>query len=162
VIRDNVDHGGVSMEPGYDLSARMRELGAPDPDAWAESERGEGIAQEARWLFLRRVWPEFIDGNASMNLSLPSARRAVESGAAAEDVALAMRAAACQAVFGVLFRVFEGCDLDAPPDAPGWRLMEIRFDNDGEGHLTGRDVGSLHEDLVSLDPSGREGADLWQ
>jgi len=46
-------------------------------------------------------------------------RRAVEAGAAAEDVALAMRAAAYVAVFGLLFRVCEGCDPEAPPDAPG-------------------------------------------
>jgi hypothetical protein len=153
----------MSAEPGYDLSARMRELGAPDPEEWAESERREGIAQEARWLFLQAVWPEFIDRHTPETvLSYPSARRAVEAGASAEDVAQAMRAAACEAVLGVLFRVFEGCDLDAPADAPGWKLMEVRFDDEDQGHLTGRDVVALHEDVMSLDPSGRDGADLWQ
>src|SRR5262249_3953320 len=48
---------------------------------------------------------------------------------------------------------------DAPEDAPGWRLMETRPPSD---QLTGRDVGGLHEDILMLDPSGRDGSDLFE
>ena len=31
------------------------------------------------------------------------------------------------------------------------------IETDGEGNLTDRQVGGLHESLLSMDPSGREG-----
>ena len=52
----------------------------------------------------------------------------------------------------------EGHDPEAPGDAPGWQLMETGAASD---ELTGRDVGGLHESILSLDPSGREGSDLF-
>lgn len=51
----------------------------------------------------------------------------------------------------------EGYDPQAPADAPGWQLMETGA---ASKQLTGRDVRGLHEDILSLDPSGREGSGL--
>jgi len=65
---------------------------------------------------------------------------------------------AYEAVFAVLSILDEGYDPDAADDAPGWRLMETESQSD---QLTGRDVGGLHEDILTLDPSHREGADLF-
>lgn len=144
-----------------DLGRRMRDLGAPDPDDWTHSETTEDIAQQARWLVLRRLWPDAIDAHTPETVrNVPAARRAVEAGADPADVATAMRNAAYEAVFAVLHRIDEGCDENAPPDAPGWSLREVRFAGD-DATLTGRDVGGLHEDLLRADPSGTEGADLW-
>lgn len=54
--------------------------------------------------------------------------------------------------FGVLYRIDEGSDL-AAGDAPGWVLMETLAD----GRPTGRSVAALHEDILTMDPTGREG-----
>ena len=61
-------------------------------------------------------------------------------------------------MFAVLSILDEGYDPDAPEDAPGWRLLEGEAESD---QLTGRDVGGLHEDTLTLDPSRREGSDLF-
>jgi hypothetical protein len=70
-----------------------------------------------------------------------------------------MRAVAYSVAFSVLYRMDgdDVLDLPTPHDAPRWRLMEVSADD----NLTGRDVGGLYEDLLTLDPSGQEGKDLW-
>jgi hypothetical protein len=35
------------------------------------------------------------------------------------------------------------------------------METDLDGNPTGREVGGLHENFESMDPSGQEGADLW-
>jgi hypothetical protein len=55
--------------------------------------------------------------------------------------------------FGLLCHLDEHYDLEAPDDAPAWSLVEMTR----EGQPTGREVGGLHESLLSMDPSGREG-----
>ncbi|TCC65376.1 hypothetical protein E0H73_00010 [Kribbella pittospori] len=146
----------------YDLVARMRELGADDPEGWAESELREDSPQEARWLVLRGIWRDIDGWTVDTIAAVPAAQRAVAAGADPADVAQAMRSAAYEAAYGVLSRVDEGYDPEAPTDAPGWSLVEIRFDESDEGTPSGRVVGGLHESILTADPSGREGADLWQ
>ncbi len=141
-----------------DLARRMADLGAPDPDSWAESEITENIAQQARYIFLRSIWPEIIDpySDESVVRQIPAAARLLDAGASMAHLSTALRAVAYETAFGVVERVDEGRDPEAPDDAPGWLLMET----DAEPKLTGRDIGGLHESLLSLDPSGREGSDL--
>jgi len=57
----------------------------------------------------------------------------------------------------VIMVIDEGYDPDAPDDAPSWGLAET----DGEGNPTGRGVGGLHEDLLTLDPRGVEAVDFF-
>lgn len=142
-----------------DLTRRMSELGAPDPASWARSEINDNIPQQARYLFLRNIWPQLIDRYADESVirRLPATARLLDAGASMADLAQALRSVAYETAFAVVDRVDEGYDPDAPVDSPGWRLMET----DAE-RLTGRAVGGLHESLLSLDPSGREGADLWE
>jgi hypothetical protein len=87
-----------------------------------------------------------------------AAARVLEQGADPGDLSQAMRLAAYEAVFTVLSILDEGYDADAPEDAPGWRLMETEAESD---QLAGRDVGGLHESILTLDPSHREGSDLF-
>jgi hypothetical protein len=143
-----------------DLTRRMAALGAPDPASWAESEIGENIAQQARYIFLRSVWPNMIDpySDESVVRRIPAAARLLDAGATMADLSTALRAVAYETAFGVVERIDEGHDPDAPDDSPGWALMET----DSEPKLTGRDVVGLHESLLTLDPSGREGSDLWE
>lgn len=41
-------------------------------------------------------------------------------------------------------------------DLPAWALVQIRTD----GQPTGQVLGALFEDLLGLDPSGNDGADI--
>jgi hypothetical protein len=141
------------------LTARMQQLGAEDPEEWARSEITENIAQQARYLVLRRLWGEAIDPwrNQDTLRRIPVTARLLNAQADPGDLSQALRLAAYEAVFTVLWVLDEGYDPQAPADAPGWRLMEK---DAASKQLTGRNVGSLHEDILSLDPSGREGSDL--
>lgn len=138
----------------------MTELGAPDPAGWAASEAREGIPQQTRFLFLRSLWPESIDVWASEEAisRIPAGKRLLDAGASANDLSTLLRAVAYEAAFNVIARMDEGNDPDGPEDAPGWVLLETGAD----AKPTGRVVGGLHEDLLSLDPSGTEGGDLWR
>ena len=61
---------------------------------------------------------------------------------------------AYESVFGVLNAIDDEYDPEVDDDPlPGWRLMEL----DPQGDLTGRDVGGLHESILGMDPTGREG-----
>lgn len=142
------------------LTQRMTQLGANDAAGWARSEVEENIAQQARYLVLRHLWARAIDSwqDPSVLRRVPATARLLEQGVNPADLSRAMRLAAYEAVFGVLSVIDEGSDLDAPGDAPGWCLMETESQSNG---LTGRNLGGLHEDLLGIDPSGREGSDLF-
>jgi hypothetical protein len=62
-----------------------------------------------------------------------------------------------EAVLDAVVAIDAGYDPEAPDDCPGWELVET----DPDGNPTGRAVGGLHESFLSVDPSGREGGDLW-
>jgi hypothetical protein len=76
---------------------------------------------------------------------------------AANMAELSALATSLEATFGVVMHLDEGTANSAPDDSPGWTLMETRGDTP-----TGRLVNGLHEDLLMLDPGGREGGDLWE
>jgi hypothetical protein len=150
----------------YDLTERMRRLGAPDPESWAASESRDNIPQEARWLILRALWST-IDSFAREGTegvrAAPAAARLLDAGADPGDLSTAMRHAAMSGVFGALVTIDEMTARHVPRNAPGWLLMETRYDPDADDYVTtGRTVGGLHESLSSADPSGREGSDLFE
>lgn len=124
----------------------------------------ENIPQEARALFVAKPW-QLINRFQPDELAIGSsgaARMLIEGGVDAEQLSAAMRYAAYSAVFDVLMLLDEGRDHDAPPDSPGWQLIETVPDEDGEPVLTGRHVAGLHESILSADPSGMDGAHfLW-
>ena len=143
-----------------ELTRRMTELGASDPAGWAHSEITQGIPQQARFLFLRSMWPDLIDPYRDEEAirRIPAVARLLDAGASLIDVVTALRAVAYETACGVVERIDEGRDVDAPDDSPGWALVET----DESSNLTGREIGGLHESLLSLDPSGNEGSDLWR
>ncbi len=155
----------------------MRTLGADDPEGWVGSEIRGNIPQLARFLVLRRLWPEVIDRYrnhpswiddqilqseadptgyfADAGLAL---RRMRAAGVSEKDIASVARMVAYEAVFGVLDVIDEGYDPEleeAHPTwaLPGWELVEVPADE----RQTRRHVGGLHESILSMDPSGREG-----
>ena len=72
----------------------------------------------------------------------PAAARAIDAGADPADVVTAMTAAAYEATFSTLFRLTAEEDLNALADSGG--------------------AIALHEDLLTADPTGLEGADLFR
>ncbi|GAA1978358.1 hypothetical protein GCM10009754_62900 [Amycolatopsis minnesotensis] len=88
----------------------------------------------------------------------PAAARLLAAGADRQDLTRLARNAAYDAAFQLLYRLTAlGRDEDAPADAPGWCLVECT----PEFEPTKRELASLHEDLLSMDPSGEEGEDLF-
>src|SRR5215469_18717901 len=75
-----------------ELTARMEQLGTDGPAGWARSEVQENIAQQARYLFLRRLWPEAIDGwrDPAVLSRVPAAANVLEQGASPGDLSRAM------------------------------------------------------------------------
>ena len=161
------------QERAEKLLSKLSALNAPRPEEWVHSEISEDIPQFARFLVLRKIWPDLIDswsrapdswiGNliekaggdpsgsfADAGFAL---KRMVQSGVPAEDIASVARMAAYETAFGILETIDAGCDFGAPFEGPDWTLMEVS----PNGELTGRQIGGLHEDILSMDPAGREG-----
>ncbi|GGO68199.1 hypothetical protein [Nonomuraea cavernae] len=135
-------------------------LGADDPQGRALSETSEDIPQLARFLALRHIWPDLINSWAAPDAleDIPAAARLLAHGADLTDLARVAQVAAYETAFGLLYSLTAyGRDHEAPEDTPGWRLMETT----PAGELTGRAVQSLHESLLSMDPSGRDGQDIF-
>lgn len=131
------------------LTARMTELGAPDPEGWARSEIEEDIPQQARFLVLRSLWPWTIDRLTASPREIKAASRLLDAGADPADVAQLIASTAVRAIFDTLVRIDEGRDWEAPEDSPGWALIEVEAGHE-EDQLPGRWVGGLHESLSGV------------
>lgn len=156
------------------LVERFRAAGAHEPESWARSEILEDIPQLARYCFLRSLWPQQIDrwrqDTEWLGRSVGAAerepngmfadaglaiKRLLALGATREELASIARMVAYDTAFGVVYRIDACEDADYNTDAgyPAWTLSEMGRD----GLPTGRSIGGLHEDLLTMDPSGREG-----
>ncbi len=178
----SIDHAVEALEAtppsttkANQLLSIMRALGASDPDSWVQSEFEENIPQLARFLVLRHLWSRTINRYRDKTSWIPSSigqaerdptgmfadaglalRHMVDAGVNMQDIGNLARCIAYEAVFDVLDIIDDGYDGEArasDPTAPGWALMET----DDQGELTGRQVSALHEDILIMDPSGREG-----
>ncbi|HEX4431070.1 MAG TPA: hypothetical protein VHZ96_17505 [Frankiaceae bacterium] len=124
----------------------------------------ENIPQEARALVISTLWSGVIDQYLPERggmAGVPAAERLLAAGADPQELSTAMRAAAYAAVFSVLYRIDSMTDETSPMDAPGWMLVEVMANDDGEYESTGRHVAGLHESILGADPSGRDGSDLF-
>lgn len=88
----------------------------------------------ALWDSIRGINGDSVD-------RIPAATRAIADGATRDDLVTAMRAAAYEAIFGTL----------------SYLTAEESIDELARSGV----VHSLHEDLLSADPSGLEGTDLF-
>ncbi|MEJ3652525.1 hypothetical protein WEH80_06025 [Actinomycetes bacterium KLBMP 9759] len=144
-----------TQEHARRLLDALARLGCHDPEVWARSEIQEDIPQLARYRFLKSLWPDLIDDWQAGAAQLPAAQRALLAGADEHDLTQLARAVAYETVFAMLLHIGDGPSDDER--LPGWAVSEI----DPDGEPTGRLLRGLHEDLLGLDPSGREGQDLW-
>ncbi|MET9125431.1 hypothetical protein [Streptomyces sp. NPDC004528] len=142
------------------LRAQFSALGVANSLDLIKSEVMEDLPQLARFVLLRSLWHGAIDGwTESDSLDqLPAAQRLRAAGADQEDLVRLVRAVAYEAVFATLYELDAGGDVNVSGVQANWVVMESC---EGDSP-TRRAMSGLHEDLLSLDPSGREGADLWQ
>ncbi|MER8033997.1 hypothetical protein [Streptomyces hydrogenans] len=142
------------------LRTQFEALGATDAPDWARSEIDENQPQLARFVLLRSLWRGAIDGWAGPGAleQVAAARRLLDAGADRDDLELLARAVAYEAVFATVDELDCGADVNVPGVDVGWALVESGED----GSPTGRRLSGLHEELLTMDPSGRDGADLWR
>lgn len=151
------------------LTELFRKLGAPDPETWARSQIDEGIDQLSRFVFLRAAWESvlppadasWIAGLLKSAKARPEApgadaglalERMLAAGVDPKDIDEVARVMQYETLFGVCALLDEGPNAPEPELADfGWRLMRT----DGSGECLGP-IDAVHEDLLSLDPSGRE------
>jgi hypothetical protein len=168
----------AKLRPGEQAKARtLVELliaaGIHDAEEWVRSELTENIAQTASAMFLRSIWPNHIDpytrdlgwiereiAESERHPRGPFADagaalgRLLSAGADPEDIGRVARLVAYETSYALLLHVGSGADEDVE-SGPGWRLMEVDQEQDA---LTGRPILGLHESLLGMDPSGREGS----
>lgn len=94
-----------------------------------------------RQRIVRRLWETIRALDADNVRNYPAARRLIDAGADSADVVRAMSAAAYEATFNTLFVLTSEEDID-----------ELSESGVAQG---------LHEDLLSADPTGNEGSDLF-
>ncbi|MGF6883481.1 hypothetical protein ABIA39_006971 [Nocardia sp. GAS34] len=148
----------ASRATAKSLRTQFEALGADDPAGWARSEISENIPHLARFVLLQSLWRGAIDGwdRPGALEQVPAAQRLIAAGVDRADLARLARAVAYEAVFAVLDELDEGRAVNASGVDVGWLVMESGED----GSPTGRMLSGLHEDLLTLDPSGRGGGDL--
>ncbi|MFL9680564.1 MULTISPECIES: hypothetical protein [Streptomyces] len=142
------------------LRTQFEALGAANAPDWARSEIEEDQPQLARFVLLRALWRGAIDGWADPGAleQIAVARRLLDAGADRDDLELLARAVAYEAVFATVDELDRGADANVSGGHAGWVVVESGED----GAPTGRRLSGLHEDLLTMDPSGRDGADLWR
>jgi hypothetical protein len=94
-----------------------------------------------RGRIARELWTHIRSYDADNVRNYPAAARAIDSGADPHDLALAMAAASYDATFHTLFMLTGEEDIEALAESGAANMM--------------------HEDLLTADPTGREGQDLF-
>jgi hypothetical protein len=157
------------------LASLLRRLGAPDPEAWARSEVDEGIPQLLRFLFLRGMWKGVVreddtswieahvgdsirDPNGPLSGVGSALQRLVAGGADPGDLCELVRGMQYETLFHIAYLLDDATAAwdDVRADVPeledvDWGLWQH--------NSTGRPVcriGSLHENALVTDPTGRE------
>ncbi|WP_406051489.1 hypothetical protein [Kribbella sp. NBC_00889] len=116
-----------------------------------------------RERLLQVVWKEIRSTDERNILNVPAARRAIDAGASPADLARAMTAASYETAFRLLFLLSaEHAEEGDDKAQTGWTIIETSFDDSDEPTPdTGSVLEFLHEDLLSSDPTGAEGQDLF-
>jgi hypothetical protein len=145
-----------------ELVAGLRAAGCRDPEAWAQSELEEDIPQFARYLLCKTIWEHAIEpwrDEAGLN-EFPEAQALLDGGADREQLRLLAGKIAYETMTAIVNAIDQGEYVGpaaVPDEAPGWVIVEI----DGKSlKPTGRGAGFIHESILSVDPTGTEGAEF--
>jgi hypothetical protein len=149
-----------------ELAELFRQLGAPSPEQWAQSQVTEGIPQLARFLFLKHAWTKvvaegstaWIDNAIRSALARPglpyaglggALARCKAAGVSTDDLTEIARCLQASMLFAIAY-LLEGSPF------PGIDLSWGLFETDEHGNPKGPRVSGLHESVLELDPTGRE------
>jgi hypothetical protein len=140
----------------------------PDPEALVRSELTEDIPQVARYAFLKGAWagivPEddlsWIENAERANppgSNRPYAgvaaalRKLKKEGADMQAVTDVVRGMQAELLLHIAYQLSDSDSVVGNDGTVGWALVEVT--EEGE---VGRDIRSLHESVLSTDPTGRE------
>jgi hypothetical protein len=153
----------VRRKPNRDeLVAAFRAAGCDDPEGWADSQLEEGIPQLARYLLCKSIWEHAIEPwrRADVLDEYPEAHVLLAEGVDRERLWRLGRRIAYETMTAVVNAIDQDMYVGAAQvrdDAPGWTIVEV----DGASNKpTGRRAGFIHESILSVDPTGTEGADF--
>jgi hypothetical protein len=152
-----------------ELVALFQRLGAPDAESWAGSQVNEGIPQLQRFLFLRQAWRQVrADGDirwierqiqhSERNPNGPYAtvgavlKRCLEKGVSREDLTDLARGVQAELLFQLCYLLDDPGFSEPELEDFGWGLFEV---DQNDNPIPPR-IGSLHESVLSTDPTGRE------
>lgn len=149
-----------------ELTAIFKNLGAKDPELWAESQIDEDIPQLARFMLLKGAWDAVVPDNEewidhvmskyNKDDDSPysgvghSIKKMIDCGVPREAITELSRCMAAEMIFQI------GYMLDYPESVEGnehvdWVLLQL----DEQGKPT-HQISGLHESVLQTDPTGRE------
>jgi hypothetical protein len=119
--------------------------------------------ESVRERLLRAAWREIRALDERNVANIPAARRCIEAGASPEELVRAMTAASYESVFRLLFLLSaEHAEEGGEEAQTGWKIVEAGLEGFGQpSRVSGSDLDFLHEDLLTADPTGAEGEDLF-
>ena len=152
-----------------ELARLFADLGADDPRSYARSQKREGINHLHGFLFLREAWKLIVaDGDtewierqiaslerddrgpyAGIGRSLARLKAA---GADPQDIGEVVRGMQAEFLFGLLYMIDDPDFGDERIDHIGFGLFEADTDREEPGAR----IGSLYEEVLATDPTGRE------
>ena len=141
-----------------DLADLFRRLGARDPDAWARSQRHEGIPQLARFVFLRqawrmlagRSWVEALKAQpAAIGPATAALDRILAAGVAEEDLTAVVRSIERELLFSFCCLLSDPGDLEPEIADLAWGLFQL-----DEAGRPIAPIPGLHESVIETDPEG--------
>ncbi|WP_433201068.1 hypothetical protein ACQP00_29900 [Dactylosporangium sp. CS-047395] len=151
----NPADGGSVDDDALENAFRRLGLDGDELELWLDSAAGEGLPQVARYRFLSALWPKMIDTWWDDTDQKRIGRRLLDAGADPAELILFARTVAFDTVFAMLYHL-GGDGLDDGADLPSWALVATQPGEPPRGDV----LAGLYEDLLSLDPSGEEGADI--
>src|SRR5260221_5821202 len=158
-----------------ELRSIFKKLGAKDPKSWAQSEINEGFPQLARFVFLRQAWekcvireddPSWIGlkpqhpGEHPGDSEHPdepcggrgaALNRLLMKGIDPKDLLEVILAGQYESLFALCYLLSDPGGLEPEIADVAWKLFEV--DEEGQPN---REMGGLHESVLSMDPTGRE------
>lgn len=153
------------------LTEQFKAFGASNPEQWAESEVKEGIPQYARFVFLKAAWnavvsegsDHWIDNVIRQSERKPNGpcsgagtalKRMLAAGISRQDITDLVRAMQYETLFGLCYQLSDSGVVEYPSDSlpqVHWSLTQVTEEGERIGEISG-----LHENVLSLDPTGRE------